>query len=226
MKLVKLAILAAVICIVFALMGKGCDMITGGEHHGDEACGVGSGKSPNIKSPNIEKIDNDVLSEVDKNDDGNDVSASGVTDYAALNAEAARYMELIRKADMTFAQVDEIKKWIDENSQHKRKIKNYGKIAAAINDFGKCRDVLMKININADIDALCLQIKNVVSTVSKDNLLRELRIKMYRFLVEEGKLLRNDEQIMEKIYIFSRMHPNGISSFKELEDLKDIRVLK
>ena len=41
MKLVKLAILAAVICIVFALLGKGCDMIGGGGHHGDEAAAVG-----------------------------------------------------------------------------------------------------------------------------------------------------------------------------------------
>ena len=41
MKLVKLAILAAVICIVLALAGKGCDMITGGGHHGDEAAPAG-----------------------------------------------------------------------------------------------------------------------------------------------------------------------------------------
>ena len=153
-------------------------------------------------------------------------TGSDNVNYAALNAASARYMELIRKADMTFAQVDEIKKWIDGNSQHRRKIDNYGKIAAAIKDFGKCRDVLLKININADIDALCPQIKTVVSALSKDELLRELRIKMQRFLYEGGKSLKKDEQIKDKIYQFSVKHPNGISSFKELEDLKEIRVLK
>ena len=224
MKLVKLAILAAVICIVFALVGKGCDMITGGGHHEDApalADGVDSSKSSNI-----EGTGNDAPSEVDKNDDDDDVPAPDDTDYKALNAVAARYMELIRNADMTFAQVDEIKKWVDDNSQHKKKIKDYGKIAAAIKDFVKCRDVLMKINAGADIDALCPQIKNVVSTISKDNLLRELRIKMQRFLYEGGKPLKKDEQIIDKIYQFSVKHPDGIRSFKELEDLKEIRVLK
>lgn len=178
------------------------------------------------KSPNIKKAGNDAPSEVDKNDDDDDVPAPDDTDDKALNAVAARYMELIRKADMTFAQVDEIKKWIDDNRQHGSKIDNYGKIAVAVKDFGKCRDVLMKINAGADIDALCPQIKNVVSTISKDNLLRELRIKMQRFLYEGGKPLKKDEQIIDKIYQFSVKHPDGIRSFKELEDLKEIRVLK
>lgn len=153
-------------------------------------------------------------------------TGSDNVDYTALNAESARYMELIGKAEMSFPQVDEIKKWIDDNRQHRRKIDNYGKIAAAVKDFGKCRDVLMKINAGADIDALCPQIKNVVSTISKDNLLRELRIKMQRFLYEGGKPLKKDEQIIDNIYQFSVKHPDGIRSFKELEDLKEIRVLK
>lgn len=153
-------------------------------------------------------------------------TGSDNVNYAALNAESARYMELIGKAEMSFPQVDEIKKWIDDNRQHGRKIDNYGKIAVAVKDFGKCRDVLMKINAGADIDALCPQIKNVVSTISKDNLLKELRIKMQRFLYEEGKPLKKDEQIIDKIYQFSVKHPDGIRSFKELEDLKEIRVLK
>ena len=147
-------------------------------------------------------------------------TGSDNVNYAALNAKSARYMELISKAEMSFPQVDEIKKWIDDNRQHGSKIDNYGKIAVAVKDFGKCRDVLMKINAGADIDALCPQIKNVVSTISKDNLLRELRIKMQRFL------LKKDEQIIDKIYQFSVKHPDGIRSFEELEDLKEIRVLK
>lgn len=153
-------------------------------------------------------------------------TGSDNVNYAALNAKSARYMELIGKAEMSFQQVDEIKKWIDDNRQHRSKIDNYGKIAVAVKDFGKCRDVLMKINAGADIDALCPQIKNVVSTISKDNLLRELRIKMQRFLYEGGKPLKKDEQIIDKIYQFSVKHPDGIRSFKELEDLKEIRVLK
>ena len=153
-------------------------------------------------------------------------TGSDNVNYAALNAKSARYMELIGKAEMSFPQVDEIKKWIDDNRQHGSKIDNYGKIAVAVKDFGKCRDVLMKINAGADIDALCPQIKNVVSTISKDNLLRELRIKMQRFLYEGGKPLKKDEQIIDKIYQFSVKHPDGIRSFKELEDLKEIRVLK
>lgn len=153
-------------------------------------------------------------------------TGSDNVNYAALNAKSARYMELISKAEMSFPQVDEIKKWIDDNRQHGSKIDNYGKIAVAVKDFGKCRDVLMKINAGADIDALCPQIKNVVSTISKDNLLRELRIKMQRFLYEGGKPLKKDEQIIDKIYQFSVKHPDGIRSFKELEDLKEIRVLK
>ena len=163
----------------------------------------------------------------DRNKDDNYSSiGSDNVNYAVLNAESARYMELIYKAEMTFAQVGEIKKWIVGNGQHNRNIENYDKIAAAMIDYGKCCDVLLKINKNTDIDALCPQIKTVVSTLSKVSLTKELRTKMQRFLYEEGKLLRNNEQIMEKIYYFSVKHPNGISSFKELEDLKEIRVLK
>ena len=197
--------------------------VTIGENGHWIIAGEDQGRTPNNKIAGEKTpTDNPIMGT------SNDPAPTGSdnVNYAALNAASARYMELIRKADMTFAQVDEIKKWIDGNSQHRKKIDNYGKIAAAIKDFGKCRDVLLKININANIDALCPQIKTVVSALSKDELLRELRIKMQRFLYEGGKSLKKDEQIKDKIYQFSVKHPNGISSFKELEDLKEIRVLK
>ena len=81
-------------------------------------------------------------------------TGSDNVNYAALNAKSARYMELISKAEMSFPQVDEIKKWIDDNRQHGNKIDNYGKISVAVKDFGKCRDVSMQMNAGADIDAL------------------------------------------------------------------------
>lgn len=194
-------------------IGENGHWIIDGEDNGESPYKIAADKTP-TGNAGRERDDNPVA------------TGSDNVDYAALDRVAADYMVLIGKAEMTFPQVDEIKKWIDENRQHSKKIDNYGKIAAAIKDFGKCRDVLLRINAAADMDALCPQIKNVVSTLSKDPILKELRIKMQRFLYEGGKPLEKEEQIIDKIYQFSKKHPDGISSFKELEDLKGIKVLK
>ena len=215
MKLVKLAILAAVICIVFVLVGKVCDMITGGGHHEDApalADGVDSSKYIYI-----EGTGNDAPSEFDKNDDDDDVSASDNVNYAALNAKSAQYMELIRKADMTFAQVDEIKKWVDKNEAYGNGIKDYDKIKTAIGEYVMCRDLLYKIKKGAGFEKIAKEFHSTVPKIKSNgdyyNLLVNLRVKMQKFT---GSNRLNEEGIEEKLYSFAENHPNGINSFADL----------
>lgn len=189
MKLVKLAILAAVICIVFALVGKGCDMITGGGHHGDEAGGIAASA-----------------------DYGGEVSPG--------EREAAEYLRLIKSGEMTFAQVEEISRWVDDNSDRDDEIKDYAVIKGAISEYAKCRDLLLEINSDADFAELATEIKRLVPRIRSDgayaDLLVKLRVKMQRFVISGGQLL--DKEGMERnLYEFAESHPDGIKSFAELK---------
>ena len=87
MKLVKLAILAAVICIVFALVGKGCDMITGGGHHGDEAGGIAEYlrliKSGEMSFVQVDEIDGWLAENSDRKDE--------IKDYAVIKGAISEY---------------------------------------------------------------------------------------------------------------------------------------
>ena len=193
MKLVKLAILAAVICIVFALLGKGCDMITGGGHHGDEAAAVGG-----------------VAASADLQGEG----------LMPGEREAAEYLRLIKSGEMTFAQVDEIGSWVAENSDREDEIKDYAVIKGAISEYAKCRDLLMEINGDADFGELAAEIKRIVPRIRSDgayaDLLVKLRVKMQRFVISGGRLL--DKEGMERnLYEFAESHPDGIESFAELK---------
>lgn len=187
--MVKLAILAAVICIVFALVGKGCDMITGGGHHGDEAGGIAASA-----------------------DYGGEVSPG--------EREAAEYLRLIKSGEMTFAQVEEISRWVDDNSDRDDEIKDYAVIKGAISEYAKCRDLLLEINSDADFAELATEIKRLVPRIRSDgayaDLLVKLRVKMQRFVISGGRLL--DKEGMERnLYEFAESHPDGIESFAELK---------
>lgn len=190
MKLVKLAILAAVICIVFALMGKGCDMITGGGHHGDEAGGIAA--SADLQGEELPPGDR----------------------------KAAEYLRLIKSGEMSFVQVDEIDGWLAENSDRKDEIKDYSVIKGAIAEYAKCRDILLEINSDADFAELATEIKRLVPRIRSDgayaDLLVKLRVKMQRFVISGGQLL--DKEGMERnLYEFAESHPDGIKSFAELK---------
>ena len=153
MKLVKLAILAAVICIVFALLGKGC-------------------------------------------------------------------LRLIKSGEMTFAQVEEISRWVDDNSDRDDEIKDYAVIKGAIAEYAKCRNILLEINSDADFAELATEIKRLVPRIRSDgayaDLLVKLRVKMQRFVISGGRLL--DKEGMERnLYEFAESHPDGIESFAELK---------
>ena len=193
MKLVKLAILAAVICIVFALVGKGCDMITGGGHHGDEAGGIAS-------SADYGNAEGEELPPGDR--------------------EAAEYLRLIKSGEMSFVQVDEIDGWLAENSDRKDEIKDYSVIKGAIAEYAKCRNILLEINSDADFAELATEIKRLVPRIRSDgayaDLLVKLRVKMQRFVISGGQLL--DKEGMERnLYEFAESHPDGIKSFAELK---------
>lgn len=188
--MVKLAILAAVICIVFALVGKGCDMITGGGHHGDEAGGIAS--SADLQGEELPPGDR----------------------------KAAEYLRLIKSGEMSFAQVDEIDGWLAENSDRKDEIKDYSVIKGAIAEYAKCRDILLELNSDADFAELATEIKRLVPRIRSDgayaDLLVKLRVKMQRFVISGGQLL--DKEGMERnLYEFAESHPDGIKSFAELK---------
>lgn len=190
--MVKLAILAAVICIVFALVGKGCDMITGGGHHGDEAAPAG----------------------------GVAASADYGSEVSPGEREAAEYLRLIKSGEMTFAQVEEISRWVDDNSDRDDEIKDYAVIKGAISEYAKCRDLLLEINSDADFAELATEIKRLVPRIRSDgayaDLLVKLRVKMQRFVIRGGRLL--DKEGMERnLYEFAESHPDGIESFAELK---------
>ena len=192
MKLVKLAILAAVICIVFALVGKGCDMITGGGHHGDEAAPAG----------------------------GVAASADYGSEVSPGEREAAEYLRLIKSGEMTFAQVEEISRWVDDNSDRDDEIKDYAVIAGAISEYAKCRDLLLKIDCDADFEELAAELRRLVPRIRSDgayaDMLVKLRIKMQHFVISGGRLL--DKEGMERnLYEFAENHPGGIESFAELK---------
>lgn len=191
--MVKLAILAAVICIVFALAGKGCDMITGGGHHGDEAARAGG-----------VAVSADLQGE----------------ELPPGEQQAAEYLRLIKSGEMSFAQVDEIDGWLAENSDREDEIKDYSVIKGAIAEYAKCRDLLLEINSDADFAELASELKRMVPRIRSDgayaDLLVKLRVKMQRFVLSSGRLL--DKEGMERnLYEFAESHPDGIKSFAELK---------
>ena len=152
-------------------------------------------------------------------DAGNDPAParSDNVDYAALNAQSARYMELIRKAEMSFTQVDEIKEWVDKNEAHSNGIKDYSKIKTAIGEYVKCRDLLYKVKKGADFEEIAKEFKGTVPKIKSNgdyrNLLVSLRVKMQKFT---GGNKLGEEGIEEKLYLFAEDHPVGINSFADL----------
>lgn len=138
-------------------------------------------------------------------------------DYAALDRVAADYMELIRKADMTFAQVDDISGWVAENAAHGNGIKDYNKIKTAIGEYVKCRDLLYKIKKGAGFEKIAKEFHSTVPKIKSNgdyyNLLVNLRVKMQKFT---GSNRLNEKGIEEKLYSFAEDHPNGINSFADL----------
>lgn len=185
--------MAAVICIVLALAGKGCDMITGGWHHDDGAApGGGVAASADLQGGGLQPGER----------------------------EAAEYLRLIKSGEMTFAQVDEISRWVAENSDREDETKDYAVIKGAISEYAKCRDLLMEINGDADFGELAAEIKRIVPRIRSDgayaDLLVKLRVKMQRFVISGGRLL--DKEGMERnLYEFAENHPGGIESFAELK---------
>lgn len=137
-------------------------------------------------------------------------------DYAALNTDAARYIKLICSADMTFAQVDKIKEWVDDNAAHCRDIENYEQIKTAIGEYAKCRDLLQKMNNwNGDMGKLVDDFKSKIGKIRNDgvygDLLLNLRVAMQRLTLKDGKLL-SKEEVARKLII-----NKGVTKFTDIK---------
>lgn len=214
MKLVRLAILAAVICIVLVLVGKGCDMAGDGGHDEDVPAVADDVAAPANDTPDEAKM----LQEEAGQDAGQPNEELPPIDNEWL---ADEYLQLIRSGEMTFAQVDEIGRWVADNSKHQNKIKDYFVIKGAIEEYAKCRNLLLMIlSPDTDFDRLAGEVRRMVPSIRNGgeyaDLLVKLRRKMQRFVIRDRKIM-SQKEIAEDLYMFAEQHPDGIQSFAELK---------
>lgn len=147
-----------------------------------------------------------------------------------LNKEADGYFKGINDATLTFDDVDNIEKWINNNKTFDNSITNYNEIRTAIEHYKKCINVLNKINtesINNDIDNLVDEIRKIGFNIPNDGkmkmLLYKLRILMQKFYIK-GSDVQNKHYTKDKIYNFNdkrnRLEESKKKSFEELNKLE------
>ncbi|MDE6010055.1 MAG: hypothetical protein K2F87_01215 [Muribaculaceae bacterium] len=139
--------------------------------------------------------------------------AAAAAELKALNDKSAQYLDMIRKASMSFAQVDEIQRWVMANKSKSGKINNYSEIMKAIAVFANARNLVSQIKPGANFTALAPSINAFVKGISTDAPYKQLRSKMQKL---NGNNVKSNIEVEEILYNFAEKHPNGITSFSQL----------
>lgn len=147
---------------------------------------------------------------------------------AELQNQANNYYNLLKQANVSFAQLDEIATWLTANQKDSKPINGYDRIKSALQEFQKCRKLLEQMTDPDKIsDELAGQVLDTAKNLPNDGnentqnsnkaYLKNLRLKMQSLTFIQRRGYQNKQYVKSKISdLLTNRAGQAVTSFSDL----------
>lgn len=157
-------------------------------------------------------------------DESQNVKKSGGVDIATatvdsnVQQECNKYLEKLKKADLTFDEVNVINQWVEDHKNEAQKPLEFNDVSKMLPFFVKAVFIVQNYKSYEDVNAYIAAMRELNNSAQGGDL------KPFRESIQAGYLIRNGENIKRIEKILYEDHLNEIQSFPELKKLKEVKL--
>lgn len=181
-----------------------------------------------LKTQEIEVVDEKTQGKSEPNildsDESQNVKKSGGVDTATatvdsnVQQECNEYLKKLKKADLTFDEVNVINQWVEDHKNDAQKPLKFDDILKMVPFFVKAVFIVQNYKSYEDVNAYIAAMRELNNSAQGGDL------KPFRELIQAAYLIRNGENIKRIEKILYEDHLNEIQSFPELKKLKEVKL--